>query len=84
MSNKQSRTPLPAPERAAVARIDVMVHGKPEVIGDAEARLWRVAEGCGVTPPDRARPTWRSCSAATARCCGRCSAISARKYRRSG
>jgi NAD+ kinase len=50
MSNEQSQTPLPAPERAAVARIDVMVHGKPEVIGDAEARLWRVAEECGVEP----------------------------------
>jgi NAD+ kinase len=50
MSNEQSRTPLPAPERAAVARIDVMVHGKPEVIGDAEARLWRVADECGVEP----------------------------------
>jgi len=30
-----------------VARIDVMVHGKPEMIGDAEARLWRVAGECG-------------------------------------
>jgi NAD+ kinase len=50
MSNEQSQPPLPAPERAVVARIDVMVHGKPEVIGDAEARLWRVAEGCGVKP----------------------------------
>jgi NAD+ kinase len=50
MSNEQSRTPLQAPERAAVARIDVMVHGKPEIIGDAEARLWRVAGECGVKP----------------------------------
>jgi NAD+ kinase len=50
MSNEQSRTPFQAPDRAAVARIDVMVHGKPEMIGDAEARLWRVAEGCGVVP----------------------------------
>ena len=50
MSNEQSRTPLPAPERAAVARIDVMVHGKPDVIGDAEARLWQVAQACGVEP----------------------------------
>jgi len=41
---------LQAPERAAVARIDVMVHGKPDVIGDAEARLWRVAGECGVEP----------------------------------
>jgi NAD+ kinase len=48
MSNEQSRTPLQAPERAVVARIDVMVHGKPEMIGDAEARLWRVAGECGV------------------------------------
>jgi NAD+ kinase len=50
MSNEQSRTPLPAPERAPVARIDVMVHGKRDVIGDAQARLWRVAEACGVVP----------------------------------
>jgi NAD+ kinase len=50
MSNEQSRTPLPAPERAAVARIDVMVHGKPDVIGDSEAGLWQVAQACGVEP----------------------------------
>jgi NAD+ kinase len=48
MSNEQSQTPLPAPERAVVRRIEVMVHGKPEVIGDAQSRLRRVADACGV------------------------------------
>jgi NAD+ kinase len=48
MSNEQLRTPLPAPERPAVARIEVVVHGKPDVIGDARARLRRVADACGV------------------------------------
>jgi NAD+ kinase len=52
MSNEQSRTPLPAPERAAVARINVVVHGKPDVIRDAEARLRRVADACGVDVTD--------------------------------
>ena len=48
MSNERSRTPLPVPERRAMARIAVIVHGKPEVIGDAPRRLREVAAACGV------------------------------------
>jgi NAD+ kinase len=48
MSNERSRMPSPAPERAAVARVAVITHGKPDVIGDAPDRLGRVAAGCGV------------------------------------
>jgi NAD+ kinase len=48
MSDERSQTPLQVPERGAVARIDVMVHGKPDVIGDAKARVLRVAAECGV------------------------------------
>jgi NAD+ kinase len=48
MSNERSRMPSPAPDRPAVSRVAVITHGKPEVIGDAPARLQRVAEACGV------------------------------------
>ena len=48
MSNERSRTPSQAPERTGVARIAVIVHGKPEVIGDAARRLRGVAAACGV------------------------------------
>jgi NAD+ kinase len=48
MSNERSRTPLQTPEARAVGRIAVIVHGKPDVIGDAPARLRAVAAGCGV------------------------------------
>jgi NAD+ kinase len=48
MSNERSRTPLQMPEARAVRRVAVIAHGKPDVIGDAPARLARVAEGCGV------------------------------------
>jgi len=40
---------LEAPERqAAISRIALIVHGKPEVIGDAARRLRQVAQECGV------------------------------------
>jgi|1186.fasta_scaffold68475_2 NAD+ kinase len=52
MSNERSRMPSPAPERTAVSRVAVITHGKPDVIGDAPARLERVAEGCGVEMVD--------------------------------
>ena len=52
MPNERSRMPSPAPERAALARVAVITHGKPDVIGDAPARLQRVAEGCGVELAD--------------------------------
>jgi NAD+ kinase len=48
MSNERSRTPLPVPEQAGVARIAVIVHGKPAVIADAPRRLREVAAACGV------------------------------------
>jgi NAD+ kinase len=48
MSNERSRTPLPAPERTGVWRIAVIVHGKPDVIGDAPRRLRDIAAACGV------------------------------------
>jgi NAD+ kinase len=48
MSDERSRTPLPVPEQAVVSRIAVIVHGKPEVIGDAPRRLRDVAAACGV------------------------------------
>jgi NAD+ kinase len=48
MSNDRSLTPLPVPEQAGVARIAVIVHGKPAVIADAPRRLREVAGACGV------------------------------------
>jgi NAD+ kinase len=48
MSNERSRTPSQAPERTGVSRIAVIVHGKPDVIGDAARRLRSVAAACGV------------------------------------
>jgi NAD+ kinase len=48
MSNEPSLTPFVTPERAAVQRIAVITHGKPDVIGDAPRRLREVANGCGV------------------------------------
>ncbi len=48
MSNERSQTPLPVPDRAAVQRIALITHGKPDVIGDAPQRLRDVASGCGV------------------------------------
>ncbi len=52
MSNERSRTPSPMPERTGIARIAVIVHGKPEVIGDAPRRLREVAAACGVAITD--------------------------------
>jgi NAD+ kinase len=52
MSNERSRMPSPAPDRLAVSRVAVITHGKPEVIGDAPARLRRVAERCGIQVAD--------------------------------
>jgi NAD+ kinase len=48
MSNERSRTPSPVSERTGVARVAVMMHGKPEAIADAPERLRRVATACGV------------------------------------
>jgi NAD+ kinase len=52
MSNERSQMPSPAPDRIGVSRVAVMVHGKPEAIGDALDRLRRVAAGCGVEVGD--------------------------------
>jgi len=52
MSNERSRTRLQTPEARSVRRVAVITHGKPDVIGDAPARLRRVAEGCGVELAD--------------------------------
>ena len=52
MSNERSQMPSPAPDRIAVSRVAVMVHGKPEAIGDALERLRGVAAACGVEVGD--------------------------------
>src|SRR5690242_19752088 len=52
MSKERSQMPSPAPERIAVSRVAVMVHGKPEAIGDALERLRGVAASCGVEVGD--------------------------------
>jgi NAD+ kinase len=48
MSNARSRMLSEPAEGVAVSRIAVMLHGKPEVIGDAPSRLRSVASACGV------------------------------------
>jgi NAD+ kinase len=48
MSKQRSRTPSAPSEAVAVSRIAVILHGKPDAIGDARERLHRVAEACGV------------------------------------
>jgi len=52
MSDERSRTRLPVTEQAVVSRVSVIVHGKPEVIGDAPRRLRDVAAACGVEIAD--------------------------------
>jgi NAD+ kinase len=52
MSSEPSRTQSPVPERTDVSRIAVIVHGKPDVIGDAPLRLQDVATACGVELAD--------------------------------
>jgi NAD+ kinase len=48
MSTQRSQTPPALPDRAPVRRVAVLVHGRPERIGDARARLGRVARAGGV------------------------------------
>ena len=72
--------------RAEVKRAAVITHGRPETIGAALERLRgaRDERGVELLLPDEEldkhdlasddgdrQPTWPSCSAATARCCGR-------------
>ena len=52
MSNERSRTLSPMPELTGILRIAVIVHGKPEVIGDAPTRLRAVAAASGVEITD--------------------------------
>ena len=94
MSSKAGSTT----QRAEVKRVAVVTHGRPETSGEALEQLRAVAKerasSCccrrgarqarrsGATTATRRRPTSRSCSAATGRCCGRCGASSA--LRRAG
>jgi NAD+ kinase len=49
MSTPTSKTPSPPPEHPPrVERASVLVHGRPERIGDARRQLEAVAERCGV------------------------------------
>ena len=52
MSNERSQALSPMPERTGIARIAVIVHGKPDVIGDAPRRLRAVAAAGGVEVAD--------------------------------
>ncbi len=56
MWNEPSRTPSPVSERTGVARVAVMMHGKPDAIADAPERLRRVAAACGVELGDEGEP----------------------------
>jgi len=53
MSTQRSKTPSASPDRAAVRRVAVLVHGRPERIGDARERLARVADARGVEVVER-------------------------------
>jgi NAD+ kinase len=52
MSTPRSQTPPAVPSRAPVRRVAVLVHGRPERIGDARDRLARLADAGGVAVVD--------------------------------
>jgi hypothetical protein len=81
MSSKTG-SPTPLPE---IKRVAVITHGRPETSGEALEQLRALAEDqielllpeegppstATAAAPMSRRPTSLSCSAATARCCGR-------------